>query len=292
MAIIKPVDESKVFIQSLPYFNFKEHHISMLRLDVMHPIISGNKWYKLKYNIEEAIRLKAKGIISFGGAYSNHLIATAAAASANHLPSVGIVRGLEVQPLNFVLKQCQHYGMNLHFISKQSYAQKETEEFLTHWHALYPHHYFIPEGGANVAGRKGIDAIAAMIPSSFSHIILSVGSGTTLIGLRNNLDLKQQIIGFAPLKGGVYLEQELASFLLPEQNFNWCINDQFHFGGFGKITEELSLFMKEFKQEYDIELDRVYTAKMIWGLRQLLQENFFPKGASILCIHTGGLTGN
>lgn len=294
MATIKYVDESKIFIQDLPNFSSKEEQISMLRLDEIHPIISGNKWYKLKYNIEEALQENCNGILTFGGAFSNHLIATAAAAHANKLLSLGIVRGVldHKKELNSVLRQCQEYGMKLIFISREEYAQKESLAFLEKIKNQFPNYFIIPEGGANEAGRNGMSLMAKHIPSSFDHILLSVGSGTTFAGLRNALPIHQHLFGFAPMKGGIYLAQEIKKNLLPQQDIQWAINDSFHFGGFGKIKEQVKDFMQEFEQQFGFKLDRVYTAKMMLGLKQLLSENAFPTDAKILCIHTGGLTGN
>lgn len=294
MAIIKPVDESKIFIQELAHFGSEEQAISMLRLDAIHPIISGNKWYKLQYNIESALQQNCAGILTFGGAFSNHLIATAAAAQANNIESIGIVRGIpepQNKP-NFVLQQCQDYGMKLIFVSREEYAQKNSVAFLEKLNKAYLQYYIIPEGGANEAGRKGMQAMMNHIPNAFEYIVLSVGSGTTFAGLRNVIPSHQHLFGFAPMKGGEYLTEEIKRHIQAQQDVHWEITDRFHFGGFGKTTNELNSFMQEFKQEYGFELDRVYTAKMMFGLRQMLSEKAFPSQSKILCIHTGGLTGN
>jgi 1-aminocyclopropane-1-carboxylate deaminase/D-cysteine desulfhydrase-like pyridoxal-dependent ACC family enzyme len=294
MAIIKPVDESKIFIQDLPSWGSEEQQISMLRLDAIHPIISGNKWFKLQYNLEAAVQQKCTGILTFGGAFSNHLIATAAAAQANKLSSIGMVRGMldPTKELNPVLQQCQNYGMKIFFLSREDYAQKEKLPFLEKLNKKYPQYYIIPEGGANEEGRKGMVSLAQYIPHNCSHILLCVGSGTTFAGLRNALPLSQQLMGFAPMKGGNYLSKEIQNHIQTQQDNHWEISDQFHYGGFGKITEEVINFMHQFDQQYGFKLDRVYTAKMMMGLKQLLSEKAFPSNAKILCIHSGGLTGN
>jgi len=292
MAIIKPVDESKIFIQQLDHFAPASQNIkvSMLRLDAIHPLISGNKWYKLKYNIEEAIAQDKNCILTFGGAFSNHLIAVAAAAHNAGLSSIGMVRGEEKE--NQVLAACKAYGMNLHFISREDYAKKIEPAFVSKLSLSFPDAFFIPEGGANIAGQTGAALIAPYIPSSYSHVLLSVGTGTTFIGLRNALPPNQKLIGFAPMKGGIYLKAIIDESLAIQQNKNWCLTDRFHFGGFGKLNQEVIEFMASFQQQYQFDLDRVYTAKMMLGLKQLLSENIFPQNADILCIHTGGLTGN
>jgi 1-aminocyclopropane-1-carboxylate deaminase len=194
--------------------------------------------------------------------------------------------------LNPVLQQCQNYGMKLIFLSREDYAQKEELPFLEKLNKKYPQYYIIPEGGANEAGRKGMVSLAQYIPHNCSHILLCVGSGTTFAGLRNALPLSQQLMGFAPMKGGNYLSKEIQNHIQTQQDNHWEISDQFHYGGFGKITEEVINFMHQFDQQYGFKLDRVYTAKMMMGLKQLLSEKAFPSNAKILCIHSGGLTGN
>ncbi|MES2477998.1 MAG: pyridoxal-phosphate dependent enzyme [Bacteroidota bacterium] len=294
MAIIKPVNEANIVVQDLKGFaKDSTIQVQMLRLDAIHPIISGNKWYKLKYNIEEAFRQEAKGILTFGGAYSNHLIATAAAAYYAGLAATGVVRGIySLNQLNPVLQQCTDYGMQLHFVSREEYNLKEDANFQQSLLQLFPDYLLIPEGGANEAGRKGAGEITDFIPSDVSHVLVSVGSATTFIGLRNALPSGQELLGFAPMKGGVYLKAEVEQHLLPQKNIHWHLIDEYDFGGFGKITQELTDFMSEFKQQYGFDLDRVYTAKMMKGLQHKLKEGYFPQGSKILCIHSGGLTGN
>ncbi|MDI9320222.1 MAG: pyridoxal-phosphate dependent enzyme [Phycisphaerales bacterium] len=295
MAIISWVDEQKIRVEELKGFAGGDVRVavSMLRLDKIHPIISGNKWFKLKHHVASAIAAQKSTLLSFGGAYSNHLIATAAAAHSIGLSSVAIVRGLQASSsLNSVLKQCQAYGMQLHFVSREAYAQKEASDFLQGLQKQYPDAYIIPEGGANNDGQRGAASIAQYIPSYYTHIALSIGTGTTFIGLRNVLPICQFLFGFAPMKGGIYLQNSIASALLPEQNHQWSVTDRFHFGGFGKKTMEMDAFISDFALQYNILLDRVYTAKMMMGIETLIHEDTFEKGSKILCIHTGGLTGN
>ena len=182
--------------------------------------------------------------------------------------------------------------MKLVFISREEYAQKDSLPFLERINKEYPQYFIIPEGGANEAGRKGMQAMMNHIPNTFDYVLLSVGSGTTFAGLRNVLPAHQHLLGFAPMKGGKYLTEEIKSHIQSTQDVHWEITDRFHFRGFGKTTNELNNFMQEFTKQYGFELDRVYTAKMMFGLRQMLSEKAFPSQAKILCIHTGGLTGN
>lgn len=295
MAIIKPIDESLISLASLP--GFAQGHaniaVSMLRLDAIHPIVSGNKWYKLKYNLHQAKVAGKEALISFGGAYSNHLIACAAAAHSMSWPSIGIVRGEQDEVnLNPVLAQCRAYGMQLHFVTRAAYAQRNTNGFQAYWQALYPHAWLVPEGGANTLGRLGAALIYQFIPSSITDIVLSVGSGTTMAGIAQALAPHQRIWGFAPMKGGAYLLDEIKPYISSVQ-YNQChLIDRFHFGGFGKMPIAVTEFMQVFEQNYGFALDRIYTAKMMMGLRQLIAEGVFPTSSKILCIHTGGLTGN
>ena len=265
--------------------------VAMLRLDLVDPVVSGNKWYKLKYNLELA---KASGhgtVLTFGGAYSNHLVAAAAAAQAAGLQSIGIVRGLQNE-LTHTLQACKTFGMQLQFVSYGTYKQKSAPEFLAQLAAFYHNPFIIPEGGANEAGRKGAGEIAAFINDTYTDVCVSAGTGTTLAGLRNVLPATQFITGFAPMKGGSYLQQEIMPFIDAGKRNAFRVTDKYHFGGFGKITDTLIGFMQEFKTRYGFDLDRVYTAKMMYGLHDLLLQNAFSRDAKILCIHTGGVQGN
>lgn len=177
-------------------------------------------------------------------------------------------------------------------ISREEYALKENIEWLGNLQAKHPNYLIIPEGGANDAGRLGAGDIAKYIPADYNYVLLSIGTGTSFAGIRLRLPKAQKMIGFAPMKGGIYLKEVLRNWLLTNTEDNWQLTDRFHFGGFGKMTNELADFMQDFEQQYEFPLDRVYTAKMMLGLKQLLQEGYFAKGAQLLCIHTGGLTGN
>jgi len=270
------------------HFSAKEKSIDILRLDIVHPIISGNKWYKLRYNVEQALLQNRTTLLTFGGAYSNHLIATAAVAKELKLKSVGIVRGLYAKEnLTPTLQACAENNMELHFISREDYIQKEDKNWLQKIEAQFPGAYTIPEGGNNEFGKKGIEEMAAQIRSDYTHVAVSVGSGTTFSGIRNALPETIKILGFAPMKNGCYLADKLQL-----TKANWQLTDRYHFGGFGKWNEVLIEFMNQFYQLYKIPLDMVYTAKMFYGIKDLLEQNYFPEEARILCIHTGGLQGN
>ncbi len=289
----------------LPETESRQITLGILRLDVIHPEISGNKWFKLKENLSIAQANHQDIILTFGGAYSNHLSATAATTKALGLKAIGIVRGTEFQNnLNPTLQFCKDNGMELFFVSREAYKQKEQEEWLQLLSEQYNNPYIIPEGGNNAAGAKGTAQIVDFIPEDATHIITSVGSGTTLQGILNGVGGENYVVsdntnygggfqsykfvlGMAPMKGGKYLKENIQS---PQKH--WDIIDDFHFGGFGKYNDELIAFMNDFYTEHQIPLDVVYTAKMMYGVQQLLFENYFPEKSKIICIHTGGLQGN
>ena len=263
----------------------------MLQLDVLHPVISGNKWYKLKYNIEYALNNGYQAVLTFGGAYSNHLVATAAAAKVYGLKSIGIVRGSYTE-LSPTLHDCISYGMELQFVSREDYKRKTDAAWLESLIHKYNDPFIIPEGGANEQGRSGSEEIVSCIPEDITHVCVSVGTGTTFAGIRNGLPVNKMLYGYAPMKGGIYLKGETIQYLKPGQDANWQFFDDWHFGGFGKWTNELVDFMNAFYSINHIPLDMVYTAKMMFGIKEQLQSGFFPSNARVCCIHTGGLQGN
>lgn len=287
------IDESAIVIQplSVAWVGNDAIQVDMLRLDLIHQVVSGNKWYKLRNNIEHAIELGHNTILTFGGVYSNHLSATAGAAKAYGLSSIGIVRGDEGQ-ITETMQQCRDMGMDLYFISREDYKQKEDPDFLQQLSEQFDHPYIIPEGGANEHGRLGAEKIEWEIPEGYTHVCVGVGTGTTFIGLRNALPADVSLLGFVPMKQGKYLADEIRPFLKDGQDANWTLFDEWHFGGFGKSNDELVAFMNEFYSVNEIPLDVVYTSKMMYGIRAMLADGYFPEGARLLCVHTGGLQGN
>ena len=264
--------------------------VDMLRLDAIHPHISGNKWYKLKYNIAYAKENGCTSLLTFGGGYSNHLAATAAAAKAFGIKAIGVIRGV-YDKTTPTLDFCKENGMHLHFIPREEYAHKNDPAWLQSFAGQFGMPYIIPEGGANEQGRKGAEGIAGYIPEAYTHICVSMGTGTTLAGICNGLEnIQQTVYGYAPMKGGKYLADELAGVINAANR--WTIFDEWHFGGFGKHNADLVAFMNSFFEKNNIPLDIVYTGKMMYGVQQQIQAGFFPPEAKILCIHTGGLQGN
>lgn len=267
--------------------------VSMLRLDVLHPVVSGNKWYKLKHNIQYALSEGYKQVLTFGGAYSNHLVAAAATAKAYGIGAVGIVKGQYAEKqLTPTLKECMDYGMQLHFATNEDYAKKGTADYLQLLSDRFNAPFIIPEGGANEWGREGAAEIAQLIPQEYSYICVSVGTGTTLVGIYNGTGSEQQVLGYVPMKHGSYMKEIVYAHLEGMDTSRLSLYDDWHFGGFGKHTAALVNFMNEFYRDNQVPLDMVYTAKMMYGVQEQINSGFFPAEANILCIHTGGLQGN
>lgn len=264
--------------------------LDMLRLDMTDQVVSGNKWFKLVYNLEAAHAGGHRTLLSFGGPWSNHLVALAAVARKAGLAAVGMVRGQHaaINP-SPSLRYCAEMGMQLRYLSRHEYALKDDPGFLEHLRREWNDPYIVPQGGANSEGRKGAGLIAAYIPGHYTHVCVAAGTGTTLAGLREHLPVAQQVTGFAPMKQGRYLEAVIGGWLSDRQNRNWSVTDNYHFGGFGKMTVSLQQWMEDFYSQYGIPLDRVYTAKMMFGVLDQVAAGIFPRDAQILCIHTGGL---
>lgn len=268
--------------------------IGLLRLDTIHRNVSGNKWFKLKENVKLAQENHYDTILTFGGAYSNHLSATAAAAKLLGIKAIAIVRGMEfADKLNPTLLFCKAQEMKLHFVSREEYKLKSQPEFLQTISEQYKHPYIIPEGGNNAAGVNGAELIGNYIPQDATHIVVSVGSGTTMQGILNAMTNKKDktlqsfVLGMSPIKGGSYLKASIQTAYT-----HWDIIDKYHFGGFGKYNDALIDFMNAFYSKHQMPLDAIYTAKMMYGVEDLIGQNYFPEGSKIICIHTGGLQGN
>lgn len=283
---------STIPIDSLSDSFLKEKNIQVdvLRLDLIHPEISGNKIFKLKLFLEQALKSSNKIIVTFGGAYSNHLAATAVACKTFGLKSIAFVRGEKAPTLSHTLALCEENGMQLKFISRAKYREKNSTHFINEITNEIPNAIIIPEGGFSHEGALGAADILDYIPENkYDFIGVSVGTGTTLAGLLQRKS-KNQIIGFGVLKNQTDVSNRIKSLLGKEFPFHF-IND-FHFGGFAKHTAVLIDFMNRFYLKHNIPLDFVYTGKMMYGIFQMIEYNYFPKGARILCIHTGGLQGN
>ncbi|MGK0387545.1 MAG: 1-aminocyclopropane-1-carboxylate deaminase [Maribacter sp.] len=265
------------------------------REDLNHPTIQGNKYWKLLYNIEEAKRLDNKRLITFGGAFSNHIYATAAAGKAVNLQTIGIIRGERIEPLNYTLAKAEAYGMQLHFISRTDYRKKNESSFIEDLNIRFPNSYIIPEGGTNSLAIKGCETLAKEIQNQdkFDTVCLSVGTGGTIAGLVAGYHQEQKIIGFSSLKGN-FLTKDVERLLLEyngHQYTHFVINNDYHFGGYAKHKPSLISFINEFKQKHHIPLESIYTGKMMYGIYDLIQNGKFAPDSRILAIHTGGLQG-
>ena len=269
----------------------KKVSISMLRLDTIHPIVSGNKLFKLQYFLQEAKNSTHKTIITFGGAYSNHLAATAFACKEEGLKCIGFVRGEAAERLSSTLLFCRENGMKLQYISRSAY-QNIDEEFRKDLFTRYGDHTLIPEGGFSITGVHGAEGIMQLFNGKdYSHVCCPVGTATTFAGLIKGNKNEAEIIGFSALKNLEDIEDRLKQLNADESKLYRFIPN-YHFGGYAKKTPALIAFMNNFYYDNKIPLDFVYTAKMMFGVYDLSEENYFAPGSNILCIHTGGLQGN
>ncbi len=266
----------------------KNSTLDILRLDLLHPVISGNKWFKLKYNIKTAQQLHIDTLLSFGGAYSNHLHALAYAGKEYGMKTIGIIRGEKVE--NQTLNDCEKWGMELCFISRSDYRLKTDEHFLADIQEKFPHAYIIPEGGNNALGVKGCTEIVDGVDiGKYDFITCSVGTGATLAGLIEASYPKHQLLGFTAVKNGEYLQSAIEQHTSQR---NWKLITNYHFGGFAKKNPELVSFMMDYKMAQGIDLDFVYNAKMMFGLLDMMEQTALFNNKKILAIHTGGLQGN
>ena len=288
-------------IEPLNNVVFDKHNISvsMLRLDTIHPVVSGNKIFKLHYFLEEAKKSSHKLVITFGGSYSNHLAATAYACKSVGLKCIGFVRGEKPKNLSHTLQFCLQNGMQLEFINRSSYKKINVrkgscgeEEFLKALTKKYGDHTLIPEGGFSKNGANGAKLICNYFSlKNFSHVCCAVGTATTLAGLINGSKNETEIIGFSALKNLNDIDVRLKE-LKVDAAKKYSFNGDYHFGGYAKKTKELIAFINTFYDDNKIPLDFVYTGKMMFGVYDLINKNYFPSGSNILCLHTGGLQGN
>lgn len=264
------------------------------REDEIHPHVSGNKFRKLKYNIAEAKKQHKTTLLTFGGAFSNHIVATAVAGKLAGFKTIGIVRGDELKnnfnetlKNNATLQKAHENGMFLEFVSRYEYREKSTRAYQEKLTQQFGDFYLIPEGGTNNLAIKGCEEILSEEDLKFDYICCAVGTGGTISGLINASVEKQQIVGFPALKGN-FLENEVSLFAKKE---NWVLQKDYHFGGYAKYNDELIAFINNFKQQTNILLDPIYTGKMLFGILDLIEKNHFKEGSTILAIHTGGIQG-
>lgn len=273
----------------------------MLRLDLLHPQVSGNKWYKLRLNLQAAKVQGYDTVLSFGGAYSNHLHALAAAGRMQGFKTIGVVRGESAVPINATLKFAREQGMALYHVTRADYRNKSNPAFLASLHERFGDFFLIPEGGANIAGVQGCADIAELLhwsapaaatsPDSERVVALACGTGTTLAGLLLGRREDYRILGVSALKGS-FLEDDVRMALQScgvADPGNWRITQEWHGGGFARFSPELLDFIEDFRHRTGIPLEPVYTGKLMLGLYRMLERGEFSRGTEIIAIHTGGL---
>lgn len=278
-------DLKKITIDKIqaPFLQNKNVQFDVLRLDKIHPVISGNKWFKLKYHLDNFNAGNYNGIITFGGAWSNHIVATACACYLQKIKCTGIIRGEKPGQLSTTLLEAANHEMGMKFISRDKYAQKNNNEFIESIKKEFPGHYIIPEGGAGKEGEKGAgEIIQNAVGKNYTHIACAIGTGTMFNGIMQAASLNQKILGIVVLKG----------WKVENEKNNTALFMNYHFGGYAKYDQVLIDFMNEFFRLTSIPTDFVYTAKLAFALFDLIKKDHFPPGSKILMIHSGGLQGN
>lgn len=263
------------------------------REDRVHEVVSGNKFRKLKYNILEAIDQRYSRLVTFGGAYSNHIYATAYLAEELGFQAIGVIRGDELDADNPTLAYVRNVGMYLEFISREQYRDKNHPVFIEALKNKFGDFYLIPEGGSNSFAIKGIAELAQEINTQLPqchYLCVASGTGGTTAGLISGIHENTRVIGFPVLKGGEYLAEEISQWIHPGKD-NWALISDYHFGGYARIDKTLIEFMEEFEVEYNIPLDPVYTAKLLYGVFDQIKKGNFPRRSRIVVLHSGGLQG-
>jgi 1-aminocyclopropane-1-carboxylate deaminase len=266
------------------------------REDLNHPHISGNKWWKLKYNLNQAKSEGKKKILTFGGAYSNHIYAAAAAANDLGLESIGIIRGEEAFPLNNTLSFAKSQGMEIVYVTREDYKKKHEKEFVKGLRERFGDFYLIPEGGTNLLAVKGCGEFAAekLSKIGFEHLFLAVGTGGTMAGIVSSFAGRREITGIPVLKSGEFLREEISNMIFDftgQVYGNWRLLTSYHHGGYAKVTTELLDFVSAMKKKHSLPLDHVYTGKLMWAVMKEIEAGNFRRGSTILVLHSGGLQG-
>lgn len=279
----------KSIIQKIPIENTSVE-LFIKREDLIHPFVSGNKFRKLKYNLLEAKTQNKAVLLTFGGAFSNHIAATAFAGKENGFKTIGIIRGDELSDKidqNPTLKFAKDCGMQLKFVTRASYRLKDSEQYINDLKEQFGDFYLVPEGGTNTLAVKGCEEILNNEDSIYDYVCVAVGTGGTISGIINNSAPSQKILGFPSLKGD-FLQKDICKFATKE---NWDLISDYHFGGYGKVSTELIAFLNSFYKKYQIPLDPIYTGKLVFGVIDKINMDYFPENSKILIIHTGGIQG-
>ena len=287
------VDDKPILSDSGPFDYGNEISLTIRRLDLTDPVTGGNKWFKLWYNLERFMEGHYSQIVTFGGAFSNHIAAVARAGKQSGIQTTGIIRGEPESGKNITLSRAAADGMRLHYISRSDYRKKEDALFLKNLLPDYNNCFILPEGGSNSEGVIGCARILEEKDKLYSHIVVACGTGATSAGSILSLKKHQQLIGFSVLRDEGFLEQTITYHLNNLRNQNhagdWHIEHDFHFGGYAKSTPELNIFVQEFSNKTGVPVEPVYTGKLFFGLEHLIKSGQIPSGSKILAIHTGGL---
>ena len=276
--------------QKITYDLPKGITLEIKREDLLHPFVSGNKFRKLKYNILQAKAENQTVLLTFGGAFSNHIAAVAYAGKEQGFETIGVIRGDELRDKiseNPTLSFAQECGMRFEFVTREAYRHKTETAFIEQLQVKFGSFYLVPEGGTNDLAVKGCEEILTEFDAHFDFVCSAVGTGGTISGLINSALPHQKVLGFPALKGD-FLQNEIHKFV---NNKNWELITDYHFGGYGKVTTEFIEWMNWFYAQTGIPLDPIYTGKMVFGVMDLIQRNYFPPKSKILMIHTGGLQG-
>tara|TARA_B100000902_G_C27321923_1_gene925293 strand:- start:8043 stop:8933 length:891 start_codon:yes stop_codon:yes gene_type:complete len=270
-------------------FTNKRVRVFIKRLDKITSNISGNKYFKLKYNLELARKKRLGTLLTFGGAYSNNILSLSIAGKDYGFNTIGVIRGDEIKPLNSTLSNSINNGMKLHYVNRSKYRNKYQEIFINNLKDEFGDFYLIPEGGTNYLAIEGTTEILTDEDDVYDYICCPIGTGGTISGVINSSNYNQNILGFSSIKGMSQLHYDVNKWC---NKYNWKLMDEYSFGGYAKISKDLVDFINRFYFDYLIPLDIVYTGKMLYGVIDLIKKNYFHKSSNILVLHTGGLQGN
>lgn len=283
-------EKEKVYNEELLLNLPKGIQLIVKREDLLHPEVSGNKFRKLKYNIAEAKRLGYSKLLTFGGAYSNHIAATAAAGRILGLQTIGVIRGEELKTKykdNPTLFKAEQDGMSFEFVTRTQYREKSDLSFVNYLEQVYGDFYLVPEGGTNELAIRGTEEILKEEDKVFDYICCAAGTGGTVAGIINASTERQQVLGFPALKGD-FLFDEIRKYT---NRTNWDLILDYHFGGYGKVTQELIDFLLNIEKKTGVLFDPIYNGKMLFGVLKMIEQEKFPENSKILLIHSGGLQG-
>ncbi|MEW6006095.1 MAG: pyridoxal-phosphate dependent enzyme [Stygiobacter sp.] len=294
MSFENEINLSKAFLQKINFPEKINVNVFVKRLDLINPFINGNKWFKLKYNLQYAKENDYKTILTFGGAFSNHIHATSAAGKNFGFKTIGVIRGEEHLPLNPTLSFASKNEMKLFYVSRSDYRKKDSTEFKDWLKQKFGNVLIVPEGGSNLLAIKGASEIPNLIEIDYDYLVTASGTAGTLSGLIIGLQNRKKVLGVSVLKGAEFLSNNVNHFTYEyaKQKFtNWNVIHDYHFGGYAKINRNLISFINQIEKLNDIILDPIYTGKMLFAVFDLAKKNYFMKNKNIVCLHTGGIQG-